>query len=489
MWKAVAVMSKGEEAFSCIDEKDRAVSRTRAYFAGAGFVRPLQAVWNRYSRMEQARGTAVVKNARPEEFEVMNAFMGKRDISVGDLRISLAEFERELLESAFPFTIAELHEVLTGDPLLTKADRRLLAEQAWQDLFAAVERQLTEEGIRFYPIVSEWLSGMKRGVSAGYRTLRELWRSAPEIAERELGDAVRAWQLLLKGEVGRLLGSSELTEVRLPVLAAAATGNPHALDRNAPAGRLFFHALHSSFSGQQSAGADTVEAAAAVQAASGLDSLAIRMIYRSSGILDDDISSIVHIWYYRGSSSAFPSVMTLRQVENTTAWPPVGDIYIVENPAVFSTLVDVAGAMPHRGDTAGNQAGVCPLLVCTSGPASAAALSLLDGYLKKEQTGRSLYYSGDFDIKGIEIGNVLAARYGAHFVPWHFDAMSYTLGCRDVRAGLFFSQEELLRLGKMAALWDTTLCEALSLKRNKLFQEQLILPLVEDWKRVLRGGE
>ncbi|GIO93732.1 TIGR02679 domain-containing protein [Paenibacillus lactis] len=499
-------------------ERDQRVAKARVYFSQPGFTRMLKEVWKRYASLEKTGGHAIVSKANAEECEAINAFFGWYKKPGDDIRVPLAKFERELLGSAFPFTIAELHEVLIGESLRTKSDRVLLAMREWQALFEAVEAQFAAQGTQPRPEVAGWLTGLREGRAAGYRTLRELWRDSPEVAQRELTHAVKAWNLLFAGDAALGLGGNDSPSsiIRLPVLAALATGDPHALDRNVPAGRLLFQVLRSADRGKAfiEGGADSAELidpidpvdpasttepadpdpststdstsppdSDGIPGSSGVDTLEAREIYRNAGILDDDISSLVHVYYPWGEMKE-PYVLTLRQVEIADALPPVTDLYIVENPAVFSTLVDLTEYSGYSVKAMG------PMLLCISGPASAAALRLIDRYLEEGMIPGRLYYSGDFDVKGIGIGNVLASRYRGQFSAWRFDQKNYLEGCAQTFPhGMAFSPEEVLRLERMQAVWDPSLCNSMGGRGFKLFQEQLIIPLAEDWKRVVRGGE
>ncbi|WP_055107070.1 TIGR02679 domain-containing protein [Paenibacillus ihumii] len=498
-------------------EQVTCAKKARNYFSNPGFKRMLEAVWKRYSSLEKVGGHAIVPRASEEECEAINAFFGWYKRPGADIRIPLVKFEQELLGSAFPFTIVELYEVLAGEPLLTKSDRQQLAMQDWQELFITVEAQAMKEGIQFQPTITDWLAGLRDGRIFGYRTLRELWRDSPESASRELTHAARAWNLLLTGNTSLDLDGSEakVSSIRLPVLAALATGNPHALDRNVPAGRLLFQALRLAGSGKVLVGtepdsldlanwtdladsADSAESDKVPDFPSGIDSLEARGIYRSAGIMDDDISSLVHM-YCPWDEKTEPYVLTLRQIEAGRTLSPVSDIFMVENPAVFSTLVDITEALEparniKRTEKATEQGDPFrasgPLLLCTSGPASAAVLRLIDRYLQENLLSNYLYYSGDFDVKGIEFGNVLAYRYGNRFKGWRFDEDSYLTGCTiNLPNEVVFSNEELFRLSRMGAAWDNSLCARMSDKGRKLFQEQLIVLLSDDWKRAVLGGE
>jgi uncharacterized protein (TIGR02679 family) len=91
------------------------------------------------------------------------------------------------------------------------------------------------------------------------------------------------------------------------------------------------------------------------------------------------------------------------------------DIYVFENPQVFEEVIAVQEA-----------AELSPTLVCTSGWPSVAALTLLDLLLEGSPENH-LHYSGDFDLKGIQIAAYLLTRYPRQCIPWHFDPVSYLL--------------------------------------------------------------
>lgn len=175
-----------------------------------------------------------------------------------------------------------------------------------------------------------------------------------------------------------------------------------------------------------------------------------------------------------------------RTEERTTLHSEDGELEMANYE--FSTLVDISERERMDDSANGNSAGV-PLLLCTSGPASAAALRLLDRYLAEGRIGGRIRYSGDFDVKGIEIGNVLAIRYASHFVSWRFDSGSYKQGGASIEWGLVFTEEERNRLKHMQAIWDRELCGDMARLGRKLFQEQLIAAMVEDWRSSVAGRQ
>lgn len=466
--------------------------RVKSYFSTPGFARILSAIWLRYEGLGKVGGTATIACAAPEECEAINTFMGWRERPGATIKVPLLQFERELLDSAFACTITELHEWLIGEPLRTRLEKKLLSEQAWQHFF----RVIAQEEANPVPIIQQWLTELQGGsIEAGYRMVRELWMQSPKQAQSELLIALRAWRTLL------LIVAENKPPIRLPVLAAQVSGNPHALDRSSSAGRLLFQALRFAQASSHSVkasrsepahGADIIREldasqidviAPEPQERSAVDSLRAREIYREAGVLDDDLSSLVHLFQPHDQASNEPYVLTLRQVEAIEELPAVTAFYVVENPAVFSTLVDESRTQNNEFFLQNR-----PMLVCTSGPASAAALRLFDRYMQQQDWKGKLYYSGDFDIKGIEIGNVLALRYADAFVPWSFDAISYCMGVADYRRvwgnqGIHFTEEEQLRLSVLQVEWDVSLTSALLQYGQKLFQEQLVTKLVADWSR------
>ncbi|EXX84889.1 hypothetical protein BG53_02525 [Paenibacillus darwinianus] len=460
----------------------------RGYFLKPGFRRMLAEVWRRYEGLEKVGGHAVIAAASAEECEAVNTFFGW-NVKPGDtIKVPLPLFERELASSSFPYSITELHVVLSGKPLLTKTDRELLARDAWSAIFREVREVLLGDGGDIHPQLNNWLERLMQGAAGGYRTLKELMRESPAAAVRSLTAASRAFNVILTSEAGFGSGSLQLPSIRLPVLAAQVSGDAHALDRTRPAGRLFFQALKERAGGNK-AGDFTFEESpynAPTDAAAGLNSLLVREIYRAAGIADDDISSIVHFYDPLGQRSTPPGVLTLRQIEAAERFEPFSDVYVVENPPVFSTLVDLAEArLGMRAELP-----VCahrPLLLCVSGPASAAALRLIDRLVEQGPWSGRLFYSGDFDVKGLEIGNVLAARYREHFAAWRFGAGTYAQGVKATERRLSLSGEERARLGKFKALWDARLADDMNAGGYKLFQEQFISELGTDWLNAMEG--
>lgn len=452
--------------------------RAAAYFRREGFRRALKAVWRKYVSLGRIGGQAVLEKASKEECEALNGFFGW-NYRVGEsIPIPLESFDLELRDSAFEIDLLELHLALEGKPLLTRNERQAGELRAWHRLFAEVRES---ERLASGSLAEGWLGEMERGTGTGLRTLRECYKADPEAARTALAATIRALDQLLGAGDRRIMAP-----IRLPVLAARVSGDAHMLDPNRPAGRLLIAALRREL-GMEGSDPESAEDREEADAANGRDmarggigivdgseSLRLRELYRRAGILDDDLSSIVHWYITQPGSSALPTVWTLRQVEAETHFPSCFGIYAVENPAVFSTILDSLG-------TAGAGAGGVPAaLICTSGPASAAAIRWLQRCLEASPAECRLYYSGDFDVKGLVMAQTLQRLFPERFTPWRFDSEAY----REVSVrcqGPAFDNAELERLGNMSVTWDAGLCGLMRQSGRKAHQEALMERLLEDF--------
>jgi uncharacterized protein (TIGR02679 family) len=440
---------------------DTAQQQVKHYFSKPGFRKLLDTVWNKYASLERIGGNAVLERVTEEECEAINLFFGWNCKPGDKVEVPLPLFEGELRGSRFAIGIAELHVLLKNEPLLTKREKEQVNDKQWRKLFQTVI-ETTGEGLS--PVVMEWIIRVKQGHGAGVRTLREQYKSAPDEASLSLGIAVRALQAVF-GETNEGLR----TPIRLPVLAARMSGDAHALDLDRPAGRMFMACLRERMSGAVEE--DDIEKAD--KADDGAATLQRREIYRSFGVLDDDLSSIVHWFVPEPNLPVLPVVWTLRQVEAAVDVPRCSHIYVVENPAVFSTVLDgLTNASPFYEE--------CPALLCTSGPASAAAIRWIRRCLAVSSEDCRIYYSGDFDLKGLSMGQTLAELFPDRFVPWRFSSTTYQSSLPYLQ-GLLIEEEELERLGKMNVSWDSSLCAFMSISAKKIHQESFVKQLREDY--------
>lgn len=202
----------------------------------------------------------------------------------------------------------------------------------------------------------------------------------------------------------------------------------------------------------------------------------MRAVFRQAGLEEDDLSSNVivaglqtkptddrYALFANSTQTGDPLILPLRFFDRTTDWLNVKAVYVVENPTVLSAILD---AWEGPG---------FPPIVCPSGQPSVAALHLLDELVS---VGVKIYYSGDFDGKGLEIGVGLWKRYPDNFVPWLFNSLTY----QAAPAGTRLSEEQRKRISALDIPWDWGLQTALLQRGFVVFQEVLVEEMLRDLK-------
>ena len=101
---------------------------------------------------------------------------------------------------------------------------------------------------------------------------------------------------------------------------------------------------------------------------------------------------------------------------------------------------------------------------------------LLDQLLE-ESPDNCLYYSGDFDLKGLQIAAYLAARHSGRCHPWHFDEASYEVALKA--DGIEVRASELSMLNALPEVFKP-LVTKMQEKQKWAFLEGIVDLLVED---------
>lgn len=361
----------------------------------------------KYIELGQVGGIVVLKDSTSLERREIASFLGKSPYPPEKpLRVRLVDFEKALLHSFGCDLPALLTAFFPEQPLVTRASLRE-TRASHQGRFSA----------QLHAIVSaqpdgshsrRWLEGVH-----GEIWLYSRYKNAPvEEQERQLALVYYIASILDH------LPSSDQPE-RLALFAQRTSGDPHALDANRAAGRLFLLALNDL---------------TGTTMGTMLRGRALELqLYTEAGLLVDTISSSVAVFNLVGAFDATGTpdplllaagkrvlLLPLRQL---FAWVRVHaaspEVYVFENPQVFEAVIaelDLTTPLPT--------------LICTSGWPSVAAVTLLDK-LVAEAGKVHLHYSGDFDLKGLQIAAHLLARYPGYCYPWHFDHEAYMLALQS----------------------------------------------------------
>jgi len=304
----------------------------------------------------------------------------------------------------------------------------------------------------------------RQAVRAGQRDEREAaWSAAlahvpPDLAgwgaEQRRRNATTAAAELV-GRAGRVLSAlpgPDGERRRLAVVAAAAAGDPHALDPGRPLAALTLSGL-----------------AARAGQLPPRDAAGRRALWSGYGVAVDDVSCDVLVLGLAcltvpGATQLAevgePHRVTLRSLERfgvASHAPPL--VRIVENPSVVAAAADRLGA-------------ACPPLVCAEGIPNSAVLLLLRSLTAR---GAALAVHTDFDWGGVRIANALIAGLGAH--PWRLSAADHQATLRRVPLA---ADAPALAGTPVGAVWDPRLRPAMEAAGMALYEEQVLDALLGD---------
>ncbi len=418
------------------------VQRAVTFFVQAGLTRLLEKMREKYIEVSDVGGQVVIADSTVDERRALASFLGKAPFQTETIKVRLRDVDAALRQSGFACTLPDvLHAFLPEQLLITRKEQRAIHTTHQNDFLSALQTVISQVGeeTRSY----RWLTQGQHGVEWLYARNKNI---SKDEQEQQLRIVQRVAQAL------NALPSPEKPE-RLALFAQRISGNPHALDTNTSAGRLFLLALSdltNTSKHVQQDGNDHEEVASLPSQ----DRIQELRLYAGVGLRVDTISSHVAVFHlleaidHKGQIDALSYVsrnrvlvLPLRQIIEWQAIVPAQHrIYVCENPQVFEEVVE------HQK----SDGSTLPTLICTSGWPSVAALMLLD-LLLAQSVNNMLYYSGDFDIKGLQIAAYLMARYPERCHLWRFDRDAYTVALQH--GGVVASPGELAMLDTLPTVF------------------------------------
>lgn len=391
----------------------------------------LNAVFKKYRGQNGVRGNASIKVISIDEAKRLENYFANRIQNLirpgTELKIPLIYFDEEL-NLGYGLTIPDLYEVLYDEPLLTKTEQRELKEVRWYSLFGEVSRKFKEkigvpiENKEFSKKTFWWYERLKEGKAPGYRSLSYSLNKGDKAVDILLNCMEALWYLLMEKNVllERVSGEENTGCVEIPVFASEITSDPHEFDRSNPSGILLLNALDEIYSQKQKM--DDIRDRNALVIP---DFMRRRQIFRSFGLYDDDISSFVHLFAPPYIENSAPRTINLREVTEYKKIPYYSEIYIFENPSVFSFLVrEVIYFLDINRISLEDIADFFPALVCTSGRARNAALLFINECLKVNLKCK-VYYSGDLDVPGVQMLKEMQNQFPENVEALKMDVKSY----------------------------------------------------------------
>jgi len=379
-----------------------------------------------YRKKFESYGAFGTVQMRPteEEEKALRGFLGVR---YKGSRFPAVDFEKAAVEAGYSVSLLELLELYYGHQLSTKREQKELRLSAWANLFVRVERDFiirfnisNTDLENFIQKTFNWFQRLKEGNAKGYRILRTVFDRDSNAYSELLTCMSALWHLLLrKEEMFENCGIST-GKIRLPMFAAYVTEDSHAFDKTNSIGRLLWSALYdiNSQSLKLSGNVDNVMTVIP-------EYLFERQIYRDFDVLDDDLSSISHVFVPHLVKGASPRTLNLREIEEIKQFPKYSSIYIIENPSVISYLVDETIHFLNLNKfSLEHLPSDFPVLLCTIGQARTASKVFIEKCLSANPNC-VIYYSGDLDVPGIQMLNNMKEQFSAEFYAWRMESSIY----------------------------------------------------------------
>ena len=433
----------------------------------------------KWESLGRTAGKVILTKGTEEEKKALERFLG-RAMENERITFLLQEFENSLGETRYgDVSLKELLEEYFGEPIVGNQERKQQKKnretEFWDELekeitAAKKDRQTGEEiaGVdkAAETVVSEevicWIHEMRKQKSQGYMLMMKEYQKSEESAKERIREITRCLRICRS-----LWGREQAKEhkwrgIRLAVLAAKATGNPHALDRQTTTGTLLSYVLcrrdNSIFPE---------------------NARQWKELYEKNGIWVDELSSTVaafgiHLMTSEGLHPAYegywlkkePCIISLANLVHVqSAFGESEKIYIVENEMVFSELAEQLSDYPVT-------------LLCTSGQPRTAAYKLME--LLCESSRRvSFWYAGDMDPEGLDIAQRIFCSFPEKVHIWR-------MSIEDYRKALSQEKVSPRRMEMMKNLTHPVLrktAEKIGEWKRAGYQEMLLREMAQDIKQ------
>ncbi|MGL4761935.1 MAG: TIGR02679 domain-containing protein [Sarcina sp.] len=380
--------------------------------------------------------------------EIEKNFLKAFDMNVldsGTAKIKVKDVEKLFKNRFVEYEFLEVLEYVEGKKLITNLEKKALKQEDFENFLKDMSNN-SDDGIGL-----TWFCNCidKKDKLYKYIHLAYLKRDRDEFSQV---------LLIIINMLNNLPVQSE-EYVRLPIFAARYSKDAHFLDLRNFSGNLFLKIIIELY----------CESDQSIRSAS-----YINEVYLKVGLLKDNISNNTATYglvAYKENKKLEawenfvqiknPLVVTLKNLEDVDFIIPLSEeVYIFENPAVFSDILDY-GIFDKA-------------LICTSGQLNLSSHIILE----KLSRYKKIYYSGDFDVKGIEIAYNLKLKLKDKLEFLFYDDEHY----KKAKSNILIDENRLKYLEKYRVLELDEVINSILKDKKAGYQEMLIVDYLDKLK-------
>lgn len=367
---------------------------SRYFKSNIGYNRIFEKMKSKLKRNGKLSGYIVIDNPSDEEKTAIKLILCK-NFNNNQIKFKIEEFQKSLKESKYSkIDIYDLLQLYFGENILTNKSIKQNIELSKAEFFISISEKLKSES-EYTQTIEDWLNSVKAERSFGHRLIiNEIY---PDKNIDIVINVCKAINFILR------LGNEK---IRLAILSAKITTDPHYFDKNNIAGKLFIHILSYIKKCEFPKTSENC-----------------LLLYYDFGIIPDSISSYttaygISLYTTAGIHRAYQefinqneeyiiTISNLNRVINADCKSK--RVYVVENQTVFSQLCE-------------NLNGKDISIICTSGQMKVASLILIDMLCS---SNCEIFYSGDIDPEGLIIADMIVKRGNGKVKLWHFETDDY----------------------------------------------------------------
>lgn len=353
----------------------------------------------KYESLGHLGGTVVIKNLTKDEKMQLSGFFQRDFYKNKTISISMQRMEKALKNSKFEsLEWMDILEEYFDHKMIWKKEVLQKENEKQKMFFDLLLKEIKSD------LVREWLNDRIRERSLIYQRLQKEYRNCPDILKVLLHS--------IESGITNLPVFFDKKE-RLAVYAAQVTGNPHFFDSNTTAEIFLFDFISYHFYTQNGEGLSDMEYRNQQYYAAGIIRDDLSNYVTVYGIHAKDTDSVLHSGIEGFCDRKEPILLTLYTLSRLKEIYGEKEIYILENPSVFSWLCQ---RYPEKS------------FVCTNGQLRFSAFVLLDQLSRTSD----LFYSGDHDPEGLLIAQKLKLRYKKRLTLWNYSRNLYEQNLSDV---------------------------------------------------------